>query len=424
MSSCNRPVQIVEVVLFLFIMLVATRAFGEGTERIGLPASVGEVLAGVMLAVLISRLGSLAPGLAAVVDGPEIKLVATIGIFALMLLARIEMRPKEIAANSRGAFFVALGGMIVPLLAGLALAWVFIPDSPLKSVQALFVGVALSTTAVPAATRVLMELGLLHTRLGQVIIAAAIFDDVFGLVLLAILIGVIGSGEVPDVLALGILLLKVVGFFVVTILLGTHVYPHVSRRMGSMEATSLEFSALVAAALAYAVLAEFLGLHWILGAFMAGLFFDQSRVGEMCHEEVRKIMRGITAGVFGPMFFASIGLSVDLAAVWSVPGFLGLLIALAYFGKLIGAGVPARFIGLSQRDSVAVGIGMSARGVVGLVVASIAFDAGLFSRAASGDVVVPNLYSAVVLTSIVTTLLAPLLLRPILRGRVEPDHRP
>ncbi len=149
-----------EVVLFLFIMLVTTRALGEGTERIGLPASVGEVLAGVMLAVLISRLGGLAPGLAAVVDGPEIKLLATIGIFALMLLAGIEMRPNEIAANSRGAFFVALGGIIVPLLAGVALAWVFIPDSPLKSVQALFVGVALSTTAVPAATRLLMELGL------------------------------------------------------------------------------------------------------------------------------------------------------------------------------------------------------------------------------------------------------------------------
>ena len=211
MSSCKRLVQIVEVVLFLFIMLVTTRALGEGTERIGLPASVGEVLAGVMLAVLISRLGGLAPGLAAVVDGPEIKLLATIGIFALMLLAGIEMRPNEIAANSRGAFFVALGGMIVPLLAGVALAWVFIPDSPLKSVQALFVGVALSTTAVPAATRLLMELGLFHTRLGQVIIAAAIFDDVFGLVLLAVLIGVIGSGEVPDALALGILLLKVVG---------------------------------------------------------------------------------------------------------------------------------------------------------------------------------------------------------------------
>ena len=272
MSSCKRPVCIVEVVLFLFIMLVTTRALGEGTERIGLPASVGEVLAGVALAVLISRLGSLSPGLAAVADGPEIKLVATIGIFALMLLAGIEMRPTEIAANSRGAFFVAFGGMIVPLLAGVALAWAFIPDSPQKSIQALFVGVALSTTAVPAVTRVLMELNLLHTRLGEVIISAAIFDDVFGLVLLAILIGVIGTGEVPDVLALSVLLLKVAGIFVVTILLGTHVYPHVSRRMGAMEATSLEFSVLIAAALAYAVLAEFLGLHWILGAFMAGLF--------------------------------------------------------------------------------------------------------------------------------------------------------
>jgi len=114
MSSCKRPVCIVEVILFLFIMLVTTRALGEGTERIGLPASVGEVLAGVALAVLISRLGSWAPGLAAVADGPEIKLVATIGIFALMLLAGIEMRPTEIAANSRDAL-VAIDTGLPPL---------------------------------------------------------------------------------------------------------------------------------------------------------------------------------------------------------------------------------------------------------------------------------------------------------------------
>ena len=405
-------------------MLVATRALGEGTERIGLPASVGEVLAGVMLTLLISRLGGLAPGLAAVADGPEIKLVATIGIFALMLLAGIEMRPHEIAVNSRDAFFVALGGTIVPLLAGAALAWVFIPDSSLKTVQVLFVGVALSITAVPASTRVLMEFGLLHTRLGEIIVAAAIFDDIFGLILLAVLIGVIGTGEVPSALALGFLLLKVAGFFVVTVILGVHVYPHVSRRTSAMEATSLEFSALVAAALAYAVLAEFLGLHWILGAFMAGLFFDQSRVGDACHEEVRKIMTGITAGVFGPMFFASIGMSVDLAALWSVPAFLVLLITVAFLSKLVGAGIPAHLTGLARRDSLVVGVGMSARGVVELVVASIALDAGLFSRPAPGDVVVPNLYSAVVLTAIVTTLLAPLLLRPILRGREDPDRRP
>ena len=291
---------IVEVAFFLFIMLVTTRALGEGTERIGLPASVGEVVAGMLLALAVAWLSDWMPWLGEAANGPELELVATIGIFALILLAGIEIRPAEIASNSRGAFFVAVGGMIIPLLAGAALAWAFIPDSPLKSVQVLLVGVALSITAVPASTRVLMEFGLLYTRLGEIIVAAAVFDDVFGLVLLAVLIGLIGTGDVPSALELGFLLFKVGGFFVVTVILGTHVYPHVSRHTGAMEATALEFSALVAAALAYAVLAEFLGLHWILGAFMAGLYFDQSRVGEACHEEVRKIMTGITAGVFSP----------------------------------------------------------------------------------------------------------------------------
>ncbi|MBH62084.1 MAG: hypothetical protein CL569_06480 [Alphaproteobacteria bacterium] len=112
-------------------------------------------------------------------------------------------------------------------------------------------------------------------------------------------------------------------------------------------------------------------------------------------------------------------MSVDLGALWSVPGFLALLIAVAFLSKLVGAGAPARLAGLDRRESLAVGVGVgvSARGVVELVVATIALHAGLFVQSAPGDRIVPNLYSAVVLTSVVTTLLAPLLLRPLLRNR-------
>jgi Kef-type K+ transport system membrane component KefB len=404
-----------ESALFLLVLLVAARVCGEASERIGLPASVGEVLAGVMVAFALLRLEPLMPALSAAANGPHARLVADIGVFALMLLAGIEMKPGELMANSRAAAVVAAGGMVLPLAAGTGLAFLFLPESPLKPVQAAFVGVALSTTAVPATTRVLVDLGLLRSRLGETIVAAAVIDDVFGLVILAALIGILGGGP-PDAVALALLVAKVVGFFVVTGLLGVHVYPHVSRRMREMEAAGLELSALVAAALAYGVLAEALDLHWILGAFMAGLFFEESRVGPACHEEVRRIVLGITVGVFGPLFFATIGMSVDLAAVGAIPVFLALLVALALAGKVVGAGLPARAFGFSARESLAIGVGMSSRGVVGLVVASIALDAGIFQSGVPDDVVLPNLFSAVVLTSVVTTLLAPLLLRPLLRG--------
>ncbi len=400
-----------ETIAQLLILLVLSRVMGEIAVRLGQNATVGELIAGIVLAAIIGWIGGEIPFLADLATGEAVAFVAEAGIFFLVLLGGIEMQPEEIASHSKNSLFIALGGAVLPLASGFALAWWLLPDSDLKQSQALLVGVTMSITAIPVTVKLFQEIGMLQTPLGQTVVAAAIFDDIIGLFLLAILLAVIHTGYVPDISSLAILLGKVVVFFAVTIGLGVHVYPRVHAGATAMQAASIEFSALMGVALAYALLAELLGLHWIMGAFMAGLFFEPNRIGEKIYDNMTVAVGGITSGFLAPLFLVWIGLQVDLGALIAIPGFLVVLIAVSFIGKLVGAGVPAVFAGFPRRDAVSIGIAMNARGAVELVVVSIAAEAGLFAASDGAAPIVTYLFSALVLMGIVTTLITPILLR-------------
>jgi Kef-type K+ transport system membrane component KefB len=413
-----------DVFIELLVLLLLTRALGEAAERLGQPASVGEILAGIALAGLAAWVGGSIPLLEQLVTSEVLEYAANLGIFVLVLLAGIEMEPREMAENSAESLAIAAGGMAVPLVAGFGLAWLFLPDSDAKQAQALLAGVALSISAIPATIKVLRDAGLLHTRVGETVVSAAVIDDVLGLFLLAVLLAVIETGNIPDLVTLGLLVAKVMAFFAITIALGAHVYPRVSRRLKAMQAAAVELSALACVALAYGLLAEVLGMHWILGAFMAGLYFEKSRVGLRAYNEIRLICATIAGGILGPLFFASIGLRVDLAAVTAVPLFLFLLIVVAVVGKIVGAGLPALWIGFKRREAFAMGASLSARGAIELVVLSIAYDAGLFEQGDHGNPIVAQLFSSLIIMAVVTTLLAPVLLRrglPRIQGKDGPS---
>ncbi len=401
------------VFIELLLLLALARGLGELAERLGQPASVGEILAGVALAAAAVAFGAEIPFLAQLVHSEVLYYVANAGIFFLVLLAGIELEPRELTERQAGSLAVAAGGVLLPLAGGFALAWAFLPDGGQKPVQCLLVGVAVSISSIAATVKIFEEFGVLHTWFGRTVVSASIIDDVIGLILLAVVLAMIRTGNAPRAADLAWMLGKVGVFFAVTVALGAHVYPHVSRRLRAMQAASFEFSVLCGVGLAYGLLAEALGLHWILGAFMAGLYFERSRVGPLAYNEMRLVFGAVASGFLGPLFFASIGLRVDLGAITQIPLFLGLLIAVALFGKLIGAGLPAWLISRDTRGSMAVGAGMSARGAVELVVLSIAAEAGLFDSGAAGPLVA-NLFSALVLMGVVTTLLTPILLRRIL----------
>lgn len=404
-------------IAWLLCLLLCARFFGVAAERFGQSAPVGELLAGVVLALALTMAQPLHGFAAPAAAVPYLADIATLAIFFLVLQAGVELEPREVLAASRGAFLVALGGVALPMALGVALAWWVVPPSDLKLAQALVVGVAISVTAIPATARVFAELGLLHSRLGVLVISAALIDDVFGLLLLATVTTLLASGGIVDVAGLAWLTAKAAGFFVVTGLLGVHVYPRISERLNEEKVVALELSALVVVGLGYALFAEVLELHWIMGAFMAGLFFEPQRVGREAYADMQLILAAICSGVLGPMFFVSIGLEVDLAAIAREPVLLILVVAAAFIGKLVGAGLPARLLGFDRRHACAVGVGMSARGAVELIILGVVAEAGLFSDG-RGDGTLASLFSILVVMAVVTTLAAPLALRWLLKRDV------
>ncbi len=310
------------VLLELLILILLARVFGETAERIGQPSAVGELGAGVMLAAVAALWEPSVPIITQLTSSKSLEEIAQLGILFLVLSAGIESKLEELRQNSLSAIFVALGGSLVPVVAGVTLGWLFLPETEMKSLQAFLIGITMSITSIPATIKVLTEFELLHSRIGQTIVGAAIIDDILGLFLLAILTSMIQTGQIPGPVDFLILLGKITLFFGITISLGIHVYPKVSQSIKALKLAAVEFSALMAVAFAYGLLAETLNMHWILGAFMAGLYFEPSRVGREAYEEMKLITTGITQGVLGPLFFIWIGLNVSFDAVIEIPLFI------------------------------------------------------------------------------------------------------
>ena len=397
----------------LLVLLVLTRVFGELMERLGQAALVGELIAGIGLGAVVVRFPASFSTISGIADNTVFTAITDLGMFFLMLYAGIELNPRRIAARSAGSFVIAIGGMILPLGLGVLLGLAFIPESPLRFAQCLFLGTALAITAVPATVRILTDLGKLDTPIGETIVSAALFDDIFSLVLLAWLTGILEAEGVPDIGDLAVLSGKILIFFLATTVIGWVIFPWGGRLMTHFKVHEIEMSAMLVGAFAFAVLAEFLQLHFIVGAFIAGLFFDRQTIDEPSYQRLEQTISAITFGFLGPIFFASIGLSIDFSSILDSPLFVFLLILCAFVGKITGAGLAARGFGFSNIDAACIGVGMSPRGAVELVIAGIALKSGLF---AVGGGVVTNMFSSVVLMAVVTTAVSPIILARLFKS--------
>ena len=400
-----------ELFYILLVLLVVTRAFGELASRVGQPALVGELVSGILLGTVVAQYADMLPTLSGLAENRVFDAITDLGMFLIMLYAGIEMQPHKILRYSVQSAAVAVGGMLLPLALGIGLGFIFLPVSDFRTTQALFIGTALAITAVPATVKILIDLGRLDTPSGQIIVSAAVFDDVLSLLLLGWLTALISAGEAPVMAEFGLLAAKILLFFVITAVIGFYAFPWGGRFLRHVKEKELDFSAMLIAALAFAVLAEMLGLHFILGAFVAGVFFGRRTIDERSYDSVRSKVSGMTFGFLAPIFFASIGLNLSLVAFTEIPLFIVALIALAFLGKLVGSGVAARAFGLPGREAAAVGVGMSARGAVELVIADIALEAGMFAPPGVTAPVLTHLFSAVVIMAIVTTVATPLLLK-------------
>ncbi len=402
-----------ELLVAILVLIVLARATGELIQRLGQLAILGELLIGVVLGTVMAY-GPFSQ-FVHLTDNEVFGAMTSLGMFFLMLMAGMEMDVRKLVKASKTGITVALGGVIVPLGLGYLIGQIFMPDSSYKLAQSLFIGVALSITAVPALSRVLIELKQMNTRLGQTIMNAAIVDDVLGLFLLAVLTAMLAEGGVPSPGDLAILAAKIVGFFIFVFISGKYLIPRIGHIAQISKFEEMEFSIAVIITLIFSVAAEYAGMHFIIGALFAGMFLREETFGKHVAEHLEEHVKGITLGFLAPLFFVSIGLHVDLGALTTAPVFVLVLLLGAIVGKVVGCGLPARLSAFTWRESLAIGSGMNGRGAVEIVIAVVALEAGLFAHPTPVPSVVSAVFSGIVIMAIVTTVIVPVTMKPLLK---------
>ncbi|GJM05945.1 MAG: potassium transporter [marine bacterium B5-7] len=388
-------------------LLLITRFGAAIAGKLSLPALVGEITGGVVLGLLVNQAGiEIFPSDADA--NHHLMALSDLGIFFLMLLGGFEMRPKDLVNSGSKGLAIAIAAMLLPLSLGFFYTWSFLPESLMRFEQSMLVGTALAITAVPVTIKVFLDLGMLDTAIGKLVVAAAVFDDFLSLILLSIVVAILGTGGLPGGFELITLFAKVLLFLMIAIMSGLYLLPPIARWSNRSDIEEINTSLLILFAAALAVLAEILELHFILGAFAAGLFYSKHTVNPLVYSDLEKFLKTITNGLLAPIFFASIGYQLDPSAFADIPVFLIGLVAIAFFGKLIGASAPSYLMGFSKTDSLMIGFAMNARGAVGLIIAGIALESGVFLIGGeSPSLVSESLFSAIVIVVILTTVLAP-----------------
>lgn len=394
---------------------MVARLCGELGVRLKQMAFLGELLAGVVLILVISHLPDpLYSSFLEIRDGDVLGVIVNLAILFLMVMAGMEMNVEELSQASKSGAVIAAGGVILPFCLGFGLGWWLIPASSYKFVQSFFLGTSLSITAIPVTTRIFMELGQLNTRLGHMVIGAAVIDDVIGLIMLSVLLGLIKAGQSPSVGYMGLLMLKIGLFFGAVIALGKIAMPQIASRLWQARSAEITFTVVLIFALGLGLLGEYIGLHFAIGAFLAGLFVEETAFGSKAFNEIKERVSGITLGFLGPLFFASAGLHFSLTSIAPAWYFIILVIVAASAGKVLGCGGMARLLGFSGRESLTIGVAMNSRLMVELVIATIALDAGLFSHPVPVPPVVDALFSSVLLMAFTTSVATAVILRRLL----------
>jgi len=407
------------VLFSLALLVVAAKCGGLLAERWGQPAILGELLVGIGAGNLLPPLFG-ERGLAFVRGDPTLHVLAEIGVLVLLFDVGLEADLRALVRVGPSAALVAAIGVITPFALGWGVArWLLPGDPPLAHV---FVGATLTATSVGITARVLKDLGSLHSREGQIVLGAAVLDDVLGLVVLAVVSGLVAAAAAggPGLSGLAVtwIVLKAIIFLGITVGLGHRLSGPIVRlaaRTGQ-HGILLVFGLAICFALAF--VAERIGLAGIVGAFTAGLLLDPYGEGVRARDEEETLSELLhpLSSLFVPLFFVLMGIQVDVASLVTREsvGFGVVLVLVAVAGKLVCAGgVVGRGI-----NRLAVGIAMVPRGEVGLVFAGIGAALVLEGR----PLLPQATFSALVLMVVATTLLAPIGLRWALR-RATPAPR-
>jgi Kef-type K+ transport system membrane component KefB len=396
-----------QVLLLLALIIAAAKVAGALASRIHQPAVFGEILIGVFLGpTVVNVLGwpmFLAPSDASPLGTLSllelIRDLAQIGVLLLMFVAGLETDLDQMRHVGKVAFWSAFGGVVLPFIGGAALAVAF--GLPLFW-QGIYIGTILTATSVSISAQTLMELGVLRSREGSTILAAAVIDDVMGIVVLSVVVALTkaSSAGAVDAGAIGLVVLRLAGYFVVAIYAGRWL-PAILRWSEGLAASQAMLATVLVIAFVYGWAAEYLGgVAAITGTYLAGVLISQTKFKTAIDAGIHSL----TYAMFVPIFFISIGLQADGRALGEQGAFAISLIVVAIVAKAIGCGVSSRLCGFGTQQSIRVGVGMISRGEVGLIVAGYGLAEGLIGR---------DVFSASVLVVLATTMATPPLLRMV-----------
>jgi monovalent cation:proton antiporter-2 (CPA2) family protein len=374
-------------VLQIVIILLAIKIAGQLSIRLGQPSVLGKIIVGIILGPAL---------LGWVHDTELVSVFSQIGVLLLMFLAGLETNLKDLNKNKKAALFVALGGILAPLVMSYIVAQFY----NFSTAESIFIGLLLSATSVSISVQVLRELGWLNSKEGSTLLGAAVLDDIIVVILIAIAMSFFAGADTNIALLIG----KKILFFIVIILASKWLVPKFIQIFSRFNVTEAVLSAGLIICFSFAYFAEYVGVAGIIGTFFAGLAIAQTNYG---HEIERKV-QPIAYGIFVPFFFVSIGLSVSFEGIGSQIGFMIIFSIIAILSKFIGSGMGARLSGFNNRSSMGIGAGMISRGEVALILAAMGLESGLLPT---------EYYTSMIIVIIVTTLVTPPLLKLIFGTR-------
>lgn len=385
-----------EVLLGLFIIFVAAQIGAELAQRLRLPAVVGEIAAGIVIGPSV---------LGWIHINEPLAVLSEFGAVLLLFAVGLETRVGDLRRVGATASLVGVAGVILPFVMGAA--WAIFSGYPTPN--AMFIAAAFVATSAGITARVLQDLGALGRIEARVILGAAVIDDILAMLLLGVVTSLQGGGAV-NVGSLLLVLVQAIGFVAVIALFGTHLMRRSSRLLDAPINPLSPLTISLAGMLGLAAAASKLGLAAIIGAFLAGMVAAESTQRHSLEKQIQPIM-----ALLVPFFFVVTGMQVELAALGTPSALMMLLVVtvLAVIGKLVGCGLGAWSLG--RRSATIVGVGMVPRGEVGIIVASLGQQAGVFSG---------RVYAIIIAMSLLTSVLAPPVLKALLaRTPGEPGEQ-
>jgi Kef-type K+ transport system membrane component KefB/mannitol/fructose-specific phosphotransferase system IIA component (Ntr-type) len=386
--------------LALGLLLASARLLGELAKRFNLPAVLGEIIAGILLGPTV--LGAFAPQLAAAIfprsGGASLALdgLMTLAITLFLLVAGLEVDLSSIWRQGKTALGVGVAGIVGPFTVGFAAAW-FFPQLMGRETQAdpfifaLFMATALSISALPVIAKTLMDLNIFRSDLGMLVVAAAVFNDLVGWIVFAVILGMLGKSGANGI---AYTIWMTLGFAAFMLTIGRWA---INRSLPWIQAHSswpggvLGFA--LSLALFCAAFTEWIGIHAIFGAFLAGVALGDSR---HFRERTRATIEQFVSFIFAPLFFVGIGLKVNFVSQFDLP-LVAAVFVIASLGKVLGCGLAGRLGGLARREAWALGFSMNARGAMEIILGLLALQYGVIGE---------RLFVALVVMALTTSLIS------------------